>query len=106
SHLGSFSNSRCCIKQELLRIIVQNYKIDNLVSIQQNNQNLIDRLELIKPWQTSGSLAVYDSFESEELLQFKKMFCHELEDTITGSKSLPGEILMSRLIYLTMYLNV
>jgi len=44
---------------------VQNYKIDNLVSIQQNNQNLIDGLELIKPRQTSGSLAAYDSFESE-----------------------------------------
>ena len=47
---------------------MQNYKIDNLVSIQQNNQNLIDGLELIKPRQTSGSLAAYDGFESEELL--------------------------------------
>jgi len=72
---------------------VQNYKIDNLVSIQQNNQNLIDGLELIKPRQTSGSLAAYDSFESEELLRFRKMFCHELEDTITGSESFPDKIL-------------
>lgn len=53
---------------------MQNYKIDNLVSIQQNNQNLIDGLELIKPRQTSGSLAAYDGFESEELLRFRKMF--------------------------------
>ena len=58
---------------------MQNYKIDNLVSIQQNNQNLIDGLELIKPRQTSGSLVAYDGFESEELLRFRKMFCHELE---------------------------
>ena len=72
---------------------MQNYKIDNLVSIQQSNQNLIDGLELIKPRQTSGSLAAYDGFESEELLRFRKMFCHELEDTITGSESFSGEIL-------------
>ena len=94
SHLGSFPNSRRCIKQELFRIIMQNYKIDNLVSIQQNNQNLIDGLELIKSRQTSGSLAAYDGFESEELLQFRKMFCHELENTITNSKSFSGEILI------------
>src|ERR1044072_228963 len=69
---------------------MQNYKIDNLVSIQQNNQKLIDGLELIKPRQTSGSLAAYDGFESEELLRFRKTFCHELEDTITGSQCCHG----------------
>jgi hypothetical protein len=72
---------------------MQNYKIDNLVSIQQNNEMLTNGLKLIKPRKTSGSLAAYDGFEFEELFQFKKIFCHELEDTITSSEPFPGEML-------------
>ena len=63
---------------------MQNYKIDNLVSIQHNNHKLTNGLDLIKPQKTLGSLAAYDSFESEELLQFRRIFHHELDVTITG----------------------
>ena len=92
--LGSFPNSKRCIEPELLRIIMQNCRVDNLISIQSgNNQNLIDALELIKPRPTTGSLAAYDGFNSEELLQFRRMFRHNLDDTITGSELFPGELL-------------
>ncbi len=72
---------------------MQNYKIDNLVSIQHNNHKLTNGLELIKPQKTLGSLAAYDGFESEELLQFRGIFRHELDVTITGCELFPGELL-------------
>ena len=72
---------------------MQNYKIDNLVSIQQNNLKLINRLELIRPQKTLGSLAAYDGFNAEELLQFRRSFCHESGDTVTESELFLGEIL-------------
>jgi hypothetical protein len=72
---------------------MQNYKIDNLVSIQQNNLKLMNALELIKPRKTLGSLAAYDGFNTEELLQFRRSFCHELGETVTGSEMFPGEML-------------
>lgn len=72
---------------------MQNFRIDNLISIQSDNQKLIAGLKLIKARPTTGSLAAYDGFNSEELLRFRKMFCHELDDTITGSELFPGELL-------------
>jgi len=72
---------------------VQNCRIDDLISIQSDNQKLVHGLKLIEPRQTTGSLAAYDSLESEELLQFKRIFCSELEDTITGSEIYPGSFL-------------
>ncbi len=72
---------------------MQNCRIDNLISIQSDNQNLVDALELIKPRPTTGSLAANDGFNSKELLQFRRMFCHKLDDTITGSELFLGELL-------------
>ena len=72
---------------------MQNCRIDDLISIQSDNQKLVNGLKLIEPRPTTGSLAAYDGFESEELLQFKQIFCNELEVTITGSESFPGELL-------------
>src|SRR5579862_5114312 len=82
---------------------MQNHKIHNLVSIQLDNQKLINGLELIKPRKTLGSLAADDGLDSEDLLRFRKIFCHELDDTITGSESFPGDLLnpINRQVYLT-----
>ncbi|GBC20131.2 hypothetical protein GLOIN_2v415082 [Rhizophagus irregularis DAOM 181602=DAOM 197198] len=67
--LDSYPNSKRYIEPELLRII------------------------LIEPRQTTGSLAVYDDLRLEELVQFKWIFCSELEDTITGSEIYPDNLL-------------
>lgn len=72
---------------------MQNYKIDNLISIQSDNLKLINGLELIKARQSLGSLAAYDDFKSKEMLQFRKIFCHELDITITGCELFPGQLL-------------
>jgi hypothetical protein len=91
--LGSYPNSNRCIEPELLRIVVQNCRINDLISAQSDNQKLANGLKLIEPRPTTGSLAAYDNFESEELLQFKQIFCSELEVTITGIENFPGEFL-------------
>ncbi|GBC49454.2 hypothetical protein GLOIN_2v1776801 [Rhizophagus irregularis DAOM 181602=DAOM 197198] len=67
--------------------------INDLISIQLGNQKLVNGLKLIEPQQTTGSLAAYDDLGSEELVQFKRIFCSELEDTITGSEIYPGNLL-------------
>ena len=38
-------------------------------------------------------MAADDGLDSEDLLRFRKIFCHELDDTITGSESFPGDLL-------------
>src|SRR5688572_30203061 len=72
---------------------MHNCRINDLVSIQSDNQKLIDALELIKSRPTMGSLAAYDDFDSKESLQFRKMFLHKLDDMITESELFPGELL-------------
>ncbi|RGB22628.1 hypothetical protein C1646_775791 [Rhizophagus diaphanus] len=72
---------------------MNNCRINDLISIQLGNQKLVNGLKLIESWQTTGSLAVYDNLRSEELVQFKWIFCSELEDTITGSKIYLGNLL-------------
>ncbi|RIA94548.1 hypothetical protein C1645_817809 [Glomus cerebriforme] len=42
---------------------------------------------------TTGSLVAYNGFKSKELFHFRKMFCNELDDTITGSELFPDELL-------------
>ncbi|RIA94325.1 hypothetical protein C1645_818131 [Glomus cerebriforme] len=70
---------------------MQNFRIDILISIQSNNQKLINYLKLIKSQPITDSLAAYDGFKSEELLHFRKIFCNKLDDTITGSELFSDE---------------
>ncbi|CAB5380533.1 unnamed protein product [Rhizophagus irregularis] len=91
--LGSFSNSHRQIEPELLRIIMQHLRIDELVSAHSNNNKLVEALKLIQSRPTSGSLAVYDNFNYAELYQFRKAFFQEVDDTIAGSEPFPGEML-------------
>ncbi|GBB93931.1 hypothetical protein RclHR1_22580002 [Rhizophagus clarus] len=72
---------------------MQNCRIDNLISVQTNNQRLINGLKLIEPQITIGSLAAYNDLESETLLQFKQIFYCKLENTITGSEFYPEKFL-------------
>ncbi|POG66317.1 hypothetical protein GLOIN_2v1879967 [Rhizophagus irregularis DAOM 181602=DAOM 197198] len=64
-----------------------------LVNSLKNIMKLVNGLKLIEPRQTTGSLAAYDDLRSEELVQFKRIFCSELEDTITGSEIYLGNLL-------------
>src|SRR5271170_7593127 len=91
--LGSFPNSHRQIEPELLRIIMQNWRLDDLISAQSNNIKLVEALKLIQPRATTRSLADYDNFESAQLYQFRKFFFQEVDDTIIGSEPFPGEML-------------
>ncbi|GBC04986.1 hypothetical protein RclHR1_05990015 [Rhizophagus clarus] len=74
---------------------MQNCRINDLISVQTDDQRLINGLKLIEPQKITGSLTAYDDFESKTLLQFKQIFCFELEDTITGSEFYPEKFLNS-----------
>ncbi len=91
--IGSFPNSNRQIEPELLRIIMQHWRLGDLLSSQSNNTKLVKALKLIKPRETSGSLADYDNFNFAELYQFRKIFFQEVDDTIVGNEPFPGEML-------------
>ncbi|GET67099.1 hypothetical protein GLOIN_2v1776801 [Rhizophagus irregularis DAOM 181602=DAOM 197198] len=84
--LGSFPNSNRQIEPELLRIIMRNWRLDNLVSVQSIMLSLLKLLKLIQPRSTSGSLAAYDNFNYTELYQFRKYSSKKLIETIVGSE--------------------
>jgi hypothetical protein len=93
--VGSYPNSRRNIEPELLRIIQQNHRLDELI-ISIRSDKLTGALELIKSRPTAGSLAMYDEFDSYELHQFRHIFRSDLDFTITGSEEFPGEMLTPR----------
>jgi hypothetical protein len=91
--LGSFPNSHRQIEPELLRIIMQNWRIDNLISTQLDNFRLSEGLKLLKPRHTTGTLASYNELDFNELFRFRQVFCQEIDDTINGSEPFPGGML-------------
>jgi hypothetical protein len=91
--LGSFPNSRRQIEPELLRILMQNWRLDDLLSAQPENMRLIEGLKLIRQRATTGSLASYDEYEFSELVRFRHIYNLKIEDTITGAEFLPGEMM-------------
>jgi hypothetical protein len=78
---------------ELLRIIVQNLRLDSLISARSDNAKLMNALSLVQPQLTTGSLAAYDGFDFNELYQFMQIFHQNINNTITGSEKFPGEML-------------
>ncbi|CAG8558564.1 15827_t:CDS:2 [Funneliformis mosseae] len=68
--LSSFSNSQQCIEPELLRIITQNLRLDDLISNQSNNSKLTETFKLVKSQLITGSLALYNGFDFAELYRF------------------------------------
>lgn len=75
---------------------MQNWRLDDLLSAQSDNTKLIEGLKLIKPRETSGSLAAYDNFQFAELCRFRQIYQLETEDTITGIEPFPGEMLFPK----------
>lgn len=93
SSTGSFPNSKRQIEPELLRIVMQHWRLNDLVSAQSDNIKLTEALKLIQPWATTGSLVADDNFEFGELCRFRKIYTQEIDDTIIGSEPFPGEML-------------
>ena len=83
-------NSKRSIEPELLRIMMRNWRLDNLISDQLDNPKLSAGLKLVQSRPTTGSLAAYDGFEFDELRQFLDICNLNINDTITGSESFPG----------------
>ena len=71
--IGSYPSSGRNIEPELLRIIQQNCRLDELIVANQSDK-LNEVLELVKSRPTAGSLAMYDGFDSSELHQFRQTF--------------------------------
>ena len=92
--IGSFPSSKRQIEPELLRIIMQNDRLANLIISQQDNTKLTKALHLVKARPTTGSLAAY---ESAELYQFMQNYQQEL--AATGSDPFPGEMLTPKKEY-------
>lgn len=91
--LGSLPNSGRNIEPELLRIIMQNWRLDNLISNRLENSKLAECLNLVKSRPTVGSLATYDEFEFDELRRFLDIYRLNINNTITGSEPFPGVML-------------
>lgn len=91
--IGSFPNSKRQIEPELMRIIMQNWRLDDLISAQSDNTKLMEALCLVQPRSTTGTLAAYDGFDFAELYRFRQIFHHSIDATITGSEEFPGEML-------------
>jgi hypothetical protein len=73
---------------------MQSWRLDDLLSKQlDNNIKLKEGLKLLQPRSTIGSLAAYDGFEFDEMYRFVQYFNLEIDDTITGSESFPGEMM-------------
>jgi hypothetical protein len=79
-----------------LHIIIQNWRLDNLISSQLNCPKLNRALELVKLRQTTGSLIAYDGFDFAELHRFAQIFRYNLDDTITGNELFPEKMLTPR----------
>ena len=71
--VGFYPSSGRNIEPELLCIIQQNCRLDELIVVNQSNK-LNEVLELVKSRPTAGSLAMYDGFNFSELHQFRQTF--------------------------------
>ena len=55
--IGFFPNSKCQIEIELMRIIMQNWRLDDLILAQLDNTKLMKVLCLVQSRSTTGTLA-------------------------------------------------
>jgi hypothetical protein len=98
-YLGSYHTSRRQIESELLRIIMQDWQLDDLLSNQMNTDIFINAFKLVQHRSTTGSLSVYDDFEITELQQFRLIYNLLVEETITGMEHFPGKMLTPQKMY-------
>src|ERR1700722_10957304 len=80
-----------------MRIIMQNFRLDSLISTHLNDTKMTKALSLVQPRSTTGSLAAYDGFDFVELYQFMQIFHQNIEVTITSNEAFPGEMLTPRI---------
>ena len=57
-----------------------------------HDTKLTERLKLLQPWPTSGSLAAYDNFKFAKLSQFREIYHLEIKDTIIGTEAFPDKM--------------
>ncbi|CAG8800299.1 25885_t:CDS:1, partial [Dentiscutata erythropus] len=69
-----FPNSHHQIEPELLRIILENWRLDDLISAQSSNLKLLKDLSLIRPKAAVESLAAYNNLEFNKLHHFRQIY--------------------------------
>ncbi|CAG8808362.1 26148_t:CDS:2, partial [Dentiscutata erythropus] len=65
-----YKTSQRNIEPELLRIILMNNSLDEVVSNAKNNIRLSDSLTILKERVSGGSIDILDEFKTQNLLQF------------------------------------
>src|SRR5436305_10359528 len=128
--LGAYPNSKRQIEPELLRIIMKNWKIEDLKNFQVkffsnfiiskglglntfysnnkelDNYNLFQSLKLLQTRPTVGSLSLNDKYELDELYKFFQITQHICSETIIGCEPFPGELLNPKKLNVTLPENV
>jgi hypothetical protein len=87
-NVGSYQNSKCNIKPELLRIINENSFLKYFLS-NCDDELLCTSLDFIKPQKSTGSLAALDDFTSDEYQDFIRLTLIEDELAIR-TEPFPG----------------
>ncbi|CAG8724618.1 13912_t:CDS:2, partial [Funneliformis mosseae] len=68
---------------ELSRIILHNWRLNDLISYYLDNRILVECLKFIQPRMIVRSLTAYDNFKYIELAHFLQIYHLEIDDTIT-----------------------
>src|SRR3954470_11804093 len=92
SNLGSLPNSHRKIESELMRRLMFNSRINNII----NSGVITKGLDLLNNWPSVGSLSVADEFSSDKMHQFLLNSINIQESIITGSEPFSGEMLNSK----------
>ncbi|CAG8778859.1 15050_t:CDS:1, partial [Cetraspora pellucida] len=58
------------IEPELIRIILANNCLDQIVSYIENNNRLFDSLKILKKRKSNGSIVISDEFKLQDLFNF------------------------------------
>jgi len=95
--VGSYKSSHRNIEPELLRIILTNKCLDEIVSHAENNDRLLDSLTILKGRISGGSMAIPDEFESQDLLQFYNLRNIIKQGEAFGFEPFPGTFLDPKL---------
>jgi len=88
-NLGSLPNSHRKIESELMRRLMFDSRINNII----NSGVVTKGLDLLNNRPSVGSLSVADEFSSDEMHRFLLNSKNIQESAITGSEDFPGEML-------------
>ncbi|CAG8764577.1 9241_t:CDS:2, partial [Gigaspora rosea] len=101
-HINNYTPCLACDKlyepkPELLRIILTNKCLDEIVSHADTDDRISNSLKILKGRISSGSMAIPDEFESQDLLQFYNLRNIISQGEAFGYKSFPGTFLDPKL---------